>query len=88
VRIWRIGFLITAGRRGRTSGKCETRYDVAASESQIEFGEAMIMETNELIRRPMRKLCAQNQAGRFRLFRAQKPNRRSVRPWIASLRSQ
>ena len=22
VRIWRIGFLITAGGRGRTSGKC------------------------------------------------------------------
>jgi hypothetical protein len=28
---------------------CGTRYDVAAAESQIEFGKAEIMETNELI---------------------------------------
>jgi hypothetical protein len=49
VRIWRIGFLIFAGGRERTIGKCGTRYDVAASKSQIEFGEAKIMETNELI---------------------------------------
>ena len=48
VPIWRIGFLIIAGRRERTSGKFCWIYDFAATESQIEFGEAAIMETNEL----------------------------------------
>jgi len=42
VPMWRIGLLIIAGRRGRTSGKFFARYDFAAAESQIEFGEAAI----------------------------------------------
>jgi hypothetical protein len=60
--MWRIGFLIFAGGRERTSGKCETRYDVAASESQIEFGEVEIMETNGLTRDRPRKVAAPSRA--------------------------
>jgi hypothetical protein len=58
VPMWRIGFLIIADRRGRPSGKFRDRYDFAAVESQIEFGEATIMETNELIGHAARKLAA------------------------------
>jgi hypothetical protein len=46
------------------------RYDVAASESQIEFGEAAIMETNELIGKPARKIAAPENRQALRLFRA------------------
>jgi hypothetical protein len=55
--IWRIGFLIIFGRRERTSGELP-RYDFAAAESQIQFGETTIMETNELTGGPARKLAA------------------------------
>jgi len=48
---------LPAGAGARPTN-CGTRYDVAASESQIEFGETIIMETNELIRWPARNLAA------------------------------
>jgi hypothetical protein len=40
------------------SGKFRNTYDFAAMESQIEFGEAVIMETNELTGCAARKLAA------------------------------
>jgi hypothetical protein len=54
----RIGFLIVAESTDARPANCEPIYDFAASKSQIEFGEAAIMETNELITRPARKLHA------------------------------
>jgi hypothetical protein len=42
-----IGFLIIAAVHARPAS-CATTYDFVATESQIEFGEVLIMETNEL----------------------------------------
>jgi len=64
----RIGFLILAESADARPANCEAIYDFAASKSQIEFGEAMIMETNGLIRRPGRKLYAPAYGKTFGLF--------------------
>src|ERR1700724_2190040 len=66
-------FLIIAGTR--TSGEFRNRYDYAAAESQIEFGEEAIMETNELIRARVRKVYARTGSDSFRLFPEQEPRR-------------
>src|SRR5262249_40593096 len=68
VPMWRIGFLIIAGGREARPAHCASRYDVAASESQIEFGEATIMETNGLIGWSAGKLHASRTHEGFRLF--------------------
>src|SRR6202011_3225987 len=60
-------------RASARPANCESRYGFAASKSQIEFGEAEIMETNELIGRGPRKLHAPERAETFRFFRAEWP---------------
>jgi hypothetical protein len=61
---------LPAGADARQANSAQT-YDFAAAESQIEFGEAPIMETNELTERTARKLAAPERLETFRLFRGQ-----------------
>jgi hypothetical protein len=79
----RIGFLVIAGGADARPANCEAIYGFAASKSQIEFGEARIMETNELIQGSARKLHARALLTAFVCFAG-----RSQTPSIASLRSQ
>jgi hypothetical protein len=47
VPIWRIGSSSLPGCADASPANSSPTYDFAAAESQIEFGEAEIMETNE-----------------------------------------